>query len=119
MIHTIHIPNWLPTSDNKLSGCHWNSARTRKIGDMNMIADCVYKLGIPKAQGKRMVEIVLTIGKGKRGRRPDPTNFYKSVMDALVQIDQLIDDNSEYMSHLPTRIEKGEITSTTIYLTDL
>jgi len=119
MIHTIHIPRWLPTSDNKLTGCHWAVSRSKKAGDMNMIAVTAHNQKIPKAQGKRRVEIVLTIAKSKKGRRPDPTNFYKSVMDALVGLGYLIDDNSKHMEHLPTRLETGDETATTIYLTDI
>lgn len=117
MKHTIYIENWLPTSDNKLMGNRWEADRLKKI-DTQMIFASAHLQKIPKATGKRIVAIILTIGKSKRGRRPDPTNFYKSPLDALVKCDYLIDDNSEYLEHIPTKVIAGDKTSTTIHLTD-
>lgn len=116
--HTITIPNWLPTSDNELGG-HWAKARDKKIVDAQMINAYALKYGIPKATGKRIVRIVLVIGKHKRGRLPDPTNFYKSTCDALKACGMLIDDNSTWMEHLPTEVIRGEHTETIIHLHDV
>jgi len=84
--------------------------------DTQMIRVYAHKLNIPPATGRRQVEIIL-YAQG-RGRRPDPTNYYKSTMDALNNGKLLIDDSQKWMEHLPTKIMPGK-KATTIILTDL
>ena len=118
MKYTITIPNWLPTSDNKLNG-HWAKVKRHKLADMQMIWAYANKCGVPKAEVKRILRIVLVIGKHKKGRLPDPQNFYKSVCDSLVKSGMLIDDNTTWMEHMPTEILRSNETATIIHLHDV
>jgi len=114
--YIIYIPNWHPTSDNKLKG-KWS--HRKKTSDMQMMATYALKARVPKATGRREVEIILTVAHGTSGRRPDPTNYYKSTLDGLARTGYLIDDSTKWLQHKPTRVEMGEAKATTIKLTDM
>lgn len=116
MIHRIIIPNWHPTSVNKLMG-HWGAAGRKKTADMQMMATYAHNAKIPKATGKRRLEIEMHI-KGA-GRTPDPDNFFKSVCDGLKRSGYLIDDGEKWVEITPARFFRGKIKATTLILTDL
>lgn len=115
----LHIPNWWPTRLNTLLSSHWRKSSRMKNSDMQMIAVYAHKNGITKAAGKRLVEIIITVDKSRRGKAPDADAFYKSTWDALVTARLLIDDNNTYLDHKPTIVQRGEGNSTTIKLTDI
>lgn len=112
----IDIPNWIPTSVNKLMANHWASANRLKRADTQMIAVYASKQGVSKANGKRRVQTILTVHKG---RAPDPDNIQKSLNDALVKCGLLVDDSHVWLETMPVQIQRGKKKHTTIILEDI
>lgn len=115
--YTVVIPNWKPTSVNKLLGSHWAAARKKKSADMNMVGMYVVSAGIPKATGKRRLSFEVSI-KG-RGRRPDPDNFLKVLCDGLVKCGMLVDDSSKWVEYGKMNVVSGDKLETIITLEDV
>lgn len=101
---TIYIERWHPTTINKLLGSHFGMRHKMKKVDAEMIA--AYSRHVPKAVGKRKVEIMIYV-EGK-GRRADPDAYFKSTLDALVKNRLLTDDNSQGCELLPLQIHNGK-----------
>lgn len=116
MSYVIEIPNWHPARLNLLMGVHWAIAGRRKTSDMQMMAAYACKKLIPKAPGKRLVEIIIQVTKG---RAPDPDAYHKSVLDGLVRTGYLLDDSEKWCEAPPAKIVRGKSKSTTIRLTDI
>ena len=95
---------------------HWSEANRRKKSDAQMLAVCAYNAKIPKATGKRRVEIIIT---RTRGRKADPDAYHKSVLDGLTRTGYLKDDSQEWAECPPALILSGKQKSTTIKITDL
>jgi len=114
MNYIIHIPNWHPTKLNKLMGNGFAASR-KKAGDMCMIS--AYCQKVPKATGKRRVDMTITLGKGQRGGDPDA--YFKSTNDALVRLGLLKDDNRQWLQLEPIMYERAERPATTIVLRDI
>lgn len=112
----IKIPNFHPTRLNALLAMNYHAANNRKIGDMQMIAAYAMQAKIPKAKGKRKVEITIEITKG---REPDPDAYFKVVHDALKQTGYIIDDSSKYIDFVPTKFVRTKHKATVIRLTDI
>lgn len=112
----INIPHWIPTSVNKLMSNHWASANRIKKADAQMIAVYAHKQGIPRAEGKRSVQTILTY---HRGRACDPDNIQKSLNDALVKCGLLVDDSHIWLETKPVIIKRGKAKHTTIILEDI
>lgn len=103
-MHIITIPDWHPYTINKLLGAHFGKRMRMKKSDVEMI--WAYSHHVPKAQGKRSVEI--TIYCEGRGRRPDGDAHFKTVLDALVKNKLLVDDGGAWCDILPTKILDGK-----------
>lgn len=112
----IDIPNWIPTSVNKLMSNHWASANRLKRADAQMVGIYASKQGIPKATGKRSVQTILTYHKG---RACDPDNTQKSLHDALVKCGLLVDDSHVWLETKPVQILRGKARHTSIILEDI
>jgi len=116
--HTIRIPRWKPVLTNTLMGNHWAKAAKLKKADMQMVSAYCLQAGIPRAKGKRRVELVVEIA--GRGRTPDPDSMWKSLLDALKQAGMLVDDSGKWCEIVPPQIiRKAKETATTIQLTEL
>ena len=60
---------------------------------------------VPKAVGRRSVEILIVKGKSSR-RRDDPANRCgrsKSLLDALVKLGMLVDDDDVWLDYAPVK----------------
>jgi len=116
--YRIVIPDWQPCRDNQLKG-HWATGAALKKRDVRTIAkanllaqvplvamprdvvrDC-RKLGISESSigaqhepRKRRVGLEVFFPRG--GRRPDPTAFFKSLLDALCEVGLLVDDSEKW-----------------------
>lgn len=118
MKQTLHIPGYHPPTVNDLLGNHHKAGRLKKAC-VKVFWGCCLEQRLVKASGKRLVEIIITVRKSKKGRRPDPDAYYKSALDALVKCNMLVDDSSQWCEHAATLITSGEQDSTTIHLTDI
>lgn len=117
MIYKLVIPDWRPTSLNKLL---YTRVRTRiklKKTDHDFIGCYAFKQGIPKAQGKRRVSLEFILsGRQKVG---DDDNYWKSTLDGLVHAGLLVDDYRDWCERGTVTWARGERTSTTIVLEDV
>ncbi len=84
------VPNFIPTSTNVLLGMHPMKRGRVKNGDMALIAHYFREAEIPKALGKRRVDLALTTG--PRGGILDRDNACKVLADGLVKCGALLDD---------------------------
>lgn len=94
MIHCMRIDGFLPAPLNKLVG-NWQRASRLKAHDRDVIGRAFMVYGIPKATGKRRVDLLLIMGKGQRACDPDAHT--KSTFDALVACGALFDDTKNYV----------------------
>jgi len=117
MHYILTIPDWAPTPLNKLLSAHWGTPAKRKKADARMIWAYAASAQIPKATGKRSVELTITLA--PRQRAADPDAYFKSGCDALVRCGLLTDDNRQGVELLPVRFKRGERKATRIVLRDL
>ena len=116
MIQRITIPNWRPTRDNDLVGVHWTKRKKLKDSDAAFVATYARQAEITPANGKRRVslEIALT----GHQKETDPWAYLKSLMDALVACNLLVDDDDAHVEWGGTIYTRGSEPSTTIVLED-
>ena len=95
----VHIPRWHPTRLNTLLSAHWGRAAKLKRADKEMIA--YYLKSVPRAQGKRLVEV--WIGLGDRQRGGDVDAYQKSLLDALVENKIIVDDSHAWVEFSPLK----------------
>lgn len=113
----IHIPRWHPVTLNRLMNSHPMSRSRLKLADLQMIGAYAVKAKVPKATGRRRLEIVITLGKGQRA--PDPDAYFKVTNDALVRLGFLRDDSRTWLDLMPVRYERAIEKATTLILTEI
>lgn len=113
--HTVRIDGWHPAILNQWQGRHWSVGAKLKALDRENIA--IEFLGTPKAEGKRRVSLSLVLGPKQRGGDPDA--YWKSLLDALVNAGQLLDDSKEYVELGSVTYERGKRKATIITLEDV
>jgi hypothetical protein len=114
--HEFTISNWTPTPLNKLM----RSVRARirlKKADRDLVAVYARQADVPRARGKRRVTLLVTLGPGQRGA--DVDSYWKSLLDALVYAQLLVDDSQYGVELAPVEFARGPALSTTIVLEDL
>jgi hypothetical protein len=114
--HVLTIPGWHPNTVNQLLRSVRERIRLKKA-DRQLIATYARLAGIPPAAGKRRVSLCITLGPGQRAADPDA--YWKSLLDALVQCGQLVDDNRQGCELGEVAFERGGERKTTIMLEDL
>lgn len=118
MIHRITIPDWRPTRDNELAGgSHWAKKHRLKNRDKQFIRAYAIACNVPYATGKRRVSLEITLT--GRQKEADPLAYCKSLFDALVHCQQLLDDSSKFVEWGGAVYTRGESPQTTIVITDL
>ncbi len=113
-MHEIYIPDWHPKRLNELMGAFWATAGKMKKADAAMIAH--YSRKLPKATGKRRVELIIEMA--PRQRCADVDAHWKSTLDSLVQCGMLKDDNTKWCEISPVQFIRGKTKSTRIRLYD-
>jgi Holliday junction resolvase RusA-like endonuclease len=116
-MHKLKIDGWIPTSANRWAGHHWTVKHRYKKADREIIAVYAARDGIPRATGRRRVDLVVVLAKGQR--TPDADNLWKSTLDGLVACGLLTDDNSRGVELGTVRFLRGEKRATRIDLHDL
>lgn len=118
---TVTIPAWHPVKDNELiTSRHWGKAYRLKQADKRMVWYSFRVLPtrvIPRAKGKRRVTLTIVLGKGQRGG--DPSAYWKSLLDALVDCEMLTDDNRQGVELMPVAYERAEKPATRIVLEEI
>lgn len=115
MIHTITIPNWLPTRINELLNVHWSKAHRRKQQDFHILSG--YVTNTPKASSRRRMTMTIVLGKGMR--TGDNDAYFKSILDALVKLKLLINDSPNWLDLQPVKFQRAERSATIIELEDI
>ena len=117
MIHTFAVPKWHPAKTNELMKVarHWYYASKRKKSDRDLVG--WYGREVPKATGKRLVQLHVTLK--PRQRQADVDDFFKSCLDALVACGLLVDDSPKWCQLAPTTYSRSAERETAITLTDL
>lgn len=112
----LRIEKWHPAPLNKLM-MGWHTAMRLKAVDRKMVGAYCKINRIPLANGPREVSLLVTLA--PKQRACDPDAYWKSLLDALVNADMLIDDNRQYVRHGAVDFERGAERATLITLTDL
>ncbi len=115
MRYEITIPNYRFPSLNSLLSGHWSKRMKLKREAKEMVR--TYGTFIPYAEGKRRVDLYITLSARQKKRDPDGEGW-KALFDALTHSKLLIDDSEEYVEMGTITYDRGE-TKTVIYLTDL
>lgn len=102
--YKVTIPDFHPHTVNELIRVHWSKARRFKRGDCDILRH--YLKDIPKASGKRSIQVCLV--NDARGRKKDPDSIFKSLLDGLVQIGILKDDSDTWLHLQPVTYQHGK-----------
>lgn len=105
-IWTMDIPGWTPTPLNKLLGSHWAKAGRLKDHDKEIIGRAVKAYGIPTAEERRSVSMLIIHPPGKRFC--DKDSQWKSTLDALVHHGAIKNDSHAWVSCEPVEFARGE-----------
>lgn len=110
----ITIPNWKPAALNEYVGKHWTVGHKLKKRDREMIKS--HTIFQSFAVRKRRVDCHIELG--PKQRQTDPDSRWKSLLDALVAAEQLVDDTSEWCQMGEVTYSRGKL-KTIITLTDI
>lgn len=102
---TLRIDDWMPTPLNQLINKHWAIAARMKKADAERIAFEAARQGIPAADGKRRVSLVVVLPKGKRAT--DTDSLHKSTLDGLVHAGLLRNDSTLWAEGAPPMFARG------------
>lgn len=107
MKQVIWIPQWHPTSLNKLKSGHWAKGARLKKADAEMVAGYAKVCGISKVMfGKRRVSMHLVMKPGQR--RLDRDNLWKSTLDGLKQCGVILNDSPAWLEEGPVSYSRAE-----------
>lgn len=113
----LEISNWHPARLNQWDGRHWSVRNKLKKQSKKIIFGAMLEQQIPKATGKRQVQ--LFIGLGYRQRGGDPDSYFKDAIDALVHNGLLVNDSKEWVEVLPVKYDRTVKPMTRITLIDI
>lgn len=114
---TLRIPGWHPAPLNRLMHGHWSNGARLKKSDREQISMACRVGGVPAAEGRRAVALLLVLGKGQRACDPDA--YSKSLLDGLVQAGALRDDNRNWVEWRPVQFARGDVKEAIITLEDV
>lgn len=114
--YTIRIPGWMPTPLNRLMAQHWAKAARLKKADAAILFTYADQYAIPRATGKRSVELLVVLP--PRQRAPDPDALWKSLLDAAVHAGLLVNDSHHWVEAAPVQFARGDKLTTYLTLTD-
>lgn len=122
-IYEIVIPDFLPTSLNKLLRMHWSKRLKVQQSEWDLIA--YYCAGSDNNPGIRRA---LAPDRRRRvhlqfehtGKRPpDPDNLLKTVIDGLVKCGRLVDDSQKWLDLETPTVVRGPRRRTVILMEDV
>lgn len=113
----IIIPNWHPTTLNKLFGANIGGRTRLKRCDSGLVKAYGLQAGITKATGRRRVDLCLY--QPNRRHMADPDAFWKSTLDALVRCGYLVNDSSKWCELGQVSYIIGRPKEARIFLTDI
>lgn len=117
MIHQIIIPSWRPMRLNETIGRHFHVIGRRKKQDRAIVSAYCLKMRIPNAPCKRRVSLEITLA--GRQQEADIDAYQKSVLDALVHANMLVNDTDKWAEWGGVEYLRGKAGQTVIILEDL
>lgn len=121
----LEIRDWMPCSENEFTRhtLHWSKRNKLKADDRDAVhcATYLYQFdhGSIQAKGKRRVSLEYVFPKSHRGRRPDPTNLEKSLLDAMKHAGLIVDDDYAHCEMGEVKYSSGPKRMTRITLEDV
>jgi hypothetical protein len=104
---TVRIEGWHPARKNQLkAGRHWSIGARLKAADRAMVAIHCRLVGVPKAEGKRRVSLLIGLEKGQRGGDVDA--YWLSLLDALKACGAIRNDSREWAEIMPVEYVRVE-----------
>ena len=113
--HVLTIDGWRPVSLNYLLKSHWAKRGRRKRRDRDMVALHALSQCVPQATGRRRISVQVE----GMGPLPDPDNLLKSLLDALIGCQLLVDDSGAWCELGTIEVVRGRADRTVITLEDL
>ena len=114
----VAIQRWHPASKNQLkAGRHWAVGHRLKKFDKDVVALAVLGAGVPKAEGKRRVELTIVLGPRQRGCDPDA--YWLSLLDALQACGAITGDSHDRVELAPVSYVRGAQAATLVMLRDV
>lgn len=114
---TLRIPGWHPAPLNRIMHGHWSNGARLKKTDRQQIALACQVGGVPAAEGRRAVSLLLVLGKGQRACDPDA--YQKSLLDGLVHAGALRNDSHNWVEWRNVRYARGDVMEAIITLEDV
>lgn len=116
--YVVTIPEWHPASLNALTkrGNHFAAARQKKR-DAITLGLALRAAGVPAANGKRRVGLVIILGPKQRGCDGDA--YWKSLLDGLQRCKALTGDNRQRCEFTAPEFERGTVKATRLILKDV
>lgn len=115
-VQSLWIPGWHPTRLNELLRLHWAKRRKRKMFDAEVLRAEAKCQGIMPAKGKRRVDLYIRLAKGQK--RGDEDNWWKSLLDGLVDAGLLVNDSFDWCERGTIVFERGDQPGTTVRLSE-
>jgi len=104
--HIIWISlGWRPPLTNEYIRLHWAQKKRVRLHTSNMLHAYMIAHKVPKAEGKRRLQLTLVLGKGRK--KGDPDNHWKCLLDAAQDASLLINDSDIGVELLPVRFERS------------
>lgn len=116
----IEIPDWNPTTLNKLLSAHWAARGRMKKKDAATIRRYTEISGVTPAENvKRKVTMTYIVKAKSRAKFPDEDNVWKSLLDGLKHAKAIHDDSPDWLEKDPVIYAKAETNGTIIELEDV
>jgi Holliday junction resolvase RusA-like endonuclease len=115
--HKLKIDGWTPMSANRWQGYHWSKKHRYKKADREIIAGHALASRVPRASGRRRVDLIVVLARGQR--TPDADNLWKTTLDGLVACGLLRDDGPRFCDLGTIKFERAQQRRTEIVLQDL
>jgi hypothetical protein len=102
--YVMEVPIWHPCSVNALMHSVKRRIRLKQV-DRQVVWSYGRLQQIPRARGKRRVQLTIILAPFQRAHDPDA--YTKSLGDALVQAHLLVNDSYLWVEWMPTRFERS------------
>lgn len=120
--YRIFIPDWHPPRKNVYNrGATYQARAARRrvmrLHTARMVDAYMHAYKVPKADGKRRIQITVVMGKGKRAG--DPDGYQECINDAMQDAGLILNDNHHKSEILQPKIDRAQGNATLIEVWEL
>lgn len=115
MAWTVNLPQHV-TRANQLVKRHWRHGWRLGKQDKAMVATACLLARVPRAEGKRRVDLHVILGPRQRA---DADCFWKVLLDSLVACGTLRNDSSKWCELGPVTFERGPKAAMVVTITEI